>query len=288
MIEEKIKQQRDFVIGDEWLYFKIYLGEHFSELFLVQYITPLIKDLLQNKIINSWFFIRYTDPHFHLRIRFYCKKKENIYIVINKLNPIFKNLIHNHMIWKVNSDTYTREIERYGLDLINHAEDLFFNDSMMVLRMLAENEYDKEIRMFLGILLIDFYLDFFEIREKRDFMEKFCMGINANYGKEIPNLQKKINEQFKIQKQNIENLFLKSDRFSHVHELISNYFISVLPIIKNILKEKNKYNLNSFLNSIIHMSMNRIFKEKVNFHEMITYNLLLKYYTMQYFKKLSK
>ena len=72
---ETHKAQRTFIIGDNWLYYKIYTGAKTSELILTESIRPVVEELLKNNIIQKWFFIRYSDPHYHIRIRIYLNKK---------------------------------------------------------------------------------------------------------------------------------------------------------------------------------------------------------------------
>jgi hypothetical protein len=59
--------QRTFEPGSEWLYFKIYLSAKFSDNILLNIVKPAINVLLKERIITKAFFIRYTDPHYHIR-----------------------------------------------------------------------------------------------------------------------------------------------------------------------------------------------------------------------------
>ncbi|WP_127138032.1 thiopeptide-type bacteriocin biosynthesis protein [Flagellimonas oceanensis] len=73
---------RNFALGSEWLYYKIYIGPQTGDALLSQAIKPLVSNLIGRKLIDKWFFIRYTDPDFHIRIRlkisdtkYICKKR---------------------------------------------------------------------------------------------------------------------------------------------------------------------------------------------------------------------
>ncbi|OQY05888.1 MAG: hypothetical protein B6I20_00340 [Bacteroidetes bacterium 4572_117] len=61
---------RTIVLGNEWVYFKIYTGYKTADLVLTDAINPLAKELLEEEIIDKWFFIRYSDPDFNLRLRY--------------------------------------------------------------------------------------------------------------------------------------------------------------------------------------------------------------------------
>lgn len=117
--------KRSFCLGSEWLYYKIYTGINTADFILTEKINPVIVYLLEKKIINKWFFIRYNDPEDHIRIRFNCESTEKIAEVINNLYPIFDELIASDVIWKLQTDTYQREIERYCEGTMVESESIF-------------------------------------------------------------------------------------------------------------------------------------------------------------------
>lgn len=61
--------QRAFSFGSEWLYYKLYGGEFNLDQLLVQDLFPLLKKLQSKKLMQDFFFIRYYDPEFHIRLR---------------------------------------------------------------------------------------------------------------------------------------------------------------------------------------------------------------------------
>ena len=77
--------KRNFIIGDSWVYYKIYSGAKTSDSILAEIIKPLTEALLKEKIIDKWFFIRYSDPKHHIRLRFHYEDPHNISIIINRL-----------------------------------------------------------------------------------------------------------------------------------------------------------------------------------------------------------
>jgi thiopeptide-type bacteriocin biosynthesis protein len=133
--------KRDFCIGSEWLYYKICTGVKTADLILMEKLYPIILDLKEEKTIDKWFFIRYNDPDDHIRIRFNCKTPENISIVIAKMHLVLDELLEENLVWKVQIDTYQREIERYGERSIEDSETLFWHDSEMILQYLFLKSY---------------------------------------------------------------------------------------------------------------------------------------------------
>ena len=114
MIESGNNIKRFFVIGDEWLYYKFYCGPKTADEILIEVIKPVSEKLLKDNIIDKWFFIRYSDPKLHLRVRFHYANPENILFIINTINQYIQFYIDQDLIHKVQIDTYQRELERYG------------------------------------------------------------------------------------------------------------------------------------------------------------------------------
>ena len=78
--------KKNFILGDKWLYYKLFTGEKTADIVLIKLIKPLVDDLLKRNVISKWFYIRYTSPKHHLRIRFELSKKDFLSTVINSLN----------------------------------------------------------------------------------------------------------------------------------------------------------------------------------------------------------
>ena len=58
--------ERIFIPGSQWLFFKLYTGTQSADVLLAEQIGPLMKRLRDCGAIDDFFFIRYTDPLFHL------------------------------------------------------------------------------------------------------------------------------------------------------------------------------------------------------------------------------
>lgn len=159
------KQNRKLLPGsDGWLYFKLYGYESHQNIILTKEITKLIEELE----IEKFFFLRYHDVKPHIRIRFQFKKEKlnlQLPIVFNWL----KGLESKGLIDKAVIDTYERENNRYGgFELIDKAEQVFYADSLFVIRLLQlfdmENEDERTNVYMLGMLSI--FLKFFNSIEE--------------------------------------------------------------------------------------------------------------------------
>ena len=145
-----IIEQDVYFIGDEWLYYKIYYGKKASDIILTDLVGPLAKLLLDDNQISKWFFIRYSDPEQHLRVRFKICKVNDIGKIILTVHKKITPFIENKLVWDVQLATYSREIDRYGSNTMELSETLFFYDSISVLEII-NYAHDEEHR-FLMIL----------------------------------------------------------------------------------------------------------------------------------------
>ncbi|MBE9468437.1 MAG: thiopeptide-type bacteriocin biosynthesis protein [Bacteroidetes bacterium] len=282
--------KRKFIIGDEWLYYKLYTGPKTADKILTEVIKPVTEKLLLDNIIDKWFFIRYADPKLHIRVRFHYKSPEKIFNITEIVKKFINPYIEDGLIWKVQADTYNREIERYGYDTIELAEDLFFRDSEMIVNMLdlIEGDEGEVVRWLFSLRAIDALLENFKYDEqqKLNLSEKLKTGFGKEFGMN-KSLKRQLDMKFRKERFVINNVLnRKNDSESEMKQLFEllNKKSSDIEQIVSYLLEKNVNNklqapLDDLLSSYIHMTMNRIFKSKQRVHEMVIYDFLYHYYT---------
>ncbi|MGA9211560.1 thiopeptide-type bacteriocin biosynthesis protein [Kaistella sp.] len=269
------------ILGSDWIYYKLYMGTKSSDDILVEKIKPLAEQLLAKNIINQWFFIRYNDPKCHLRIRFKCVHTSLINEIIAEMHNVLLPLTEESIIWKIQIDTYNREIERYGSKTIEIAEKLFFYDSIMVVDYL-KNFNDENLRWLFGLKAIDDLLDLFQYKlsDKKNFLETLSNAFKAEFAKsKITN--NGLSDKFRVYKQTISDT-IDSKNPNNIYDIIEERNNSIKNLKDEILAllrtESLEVNLNSFLASHIHMMINRLFKSKNRAHEMVCYDFLFRYY----------
>lgn len=280
--------KRSFCLGSEWLYYKIYTGVNTADYVLTEKLNPVILSLLENKIISKWFFIRYNDPDDHIRVRFNCETIENITKVINELYPVFNELIASDVIWKLQTDTYQREMERYGESTIIESESIFYYDSKMMLNYATLKPYfeKEETQLLFSFLAIDSFLNSFHLT----FNDKLVLldGLQESFKKEF-NVDKQLKKEFD---KNYRELSLEIESFL-TNKLVEEY----AEIFSAIYEKQNKVDLlvsnikcniqiplNSFLISHVHMMINRQYASKQRTYECLIYDHLYRYYKMVSYK----
>ncbi|MBK5722829.1 thiopeptide-type bacteriocin biosynthesis protein, partial [Dysgonomonas sp. Marseille-P4677] len=178
--------QRIFIPGSKWVYFKIYAGHKTLENILVKDVYSIISKLKKEQIIEKWFFIRYADPDSHLRIRMLLNDEIKVGDTVNMIYRQLNYLVKDNFIWKIQLDTYHRELERYGNRLIEDTETLFFRDSeciLSIIRLLNINK-NEDFRWMIALKLIDCLLsDFnFNLIQKHSLMENISDSFKKEYG----------------------------------------------------------------------------------------------------------
>lgn len=274
--------ERNFFIGSNWLYYKIYTGAKTADLILVEKLQPVIHKLKNNYIIQKWFFIRYNDPDQHIRIRFYCENPENTFIVISKLLPVLNSLLHENTIWKVQTDTYQRELERYGNKTIEESETLFYINSEMILNYLSlkQNFKKNEMELLFSFLSVDSFLNSFSLNniDKLNLINE----LQISYKKEF-NPDKTFKKEMDISFRKLYkkmHYFISQNAFNdylEIYDVINKNKIQNIETIE-MIRKKIEIPLNYFLISHIHMMLNRQFTSKQRMYELIIYDHLYKYY----------
>lgn len=140
---------RTQIPGGEWLYLKIFINAENEEFFLINQISPLIRNLLNSQMIDDWFYVRYREERSHLRIRFHGTEKSICSQVIPMIYQQASYWLNGGMISDFSFHCYEREVERYGgPEAIEHAEKLFSYDSLVSLSIMETaqtNNFPMEI-----------------------------------------------------------------------------------------------------------------------------------------------
>lgn len=128
---------RVFPPGTEWCYLQLFAGVSTLDRVLARLAPVLAAEHARGRI-DRWFFVRYPDPGWHLRLRLHGAADTLWTEVRRGLQPALAELVAEHAVHRIVHDTYRREIERYGgPDGIALAERMFHVDSTAVVASLA-------------------------------------------------------------------------------------------------------------------------------------------------------
>lgn len=281
-----IRTLRNFEPFSEWVYLKIYTGTKTADKILIQQIDKITKKLNKNGVIKKWFFIRYSDPKNHLRIRFQLSSSLSFNELNNFLKKDLSPLVKSGLIWKVQTDTYQRELERYGHASIEFSEEFFYINSVTVLSVLKTLNTDQNQghRFVLGLLGVAKLYDAFgySIQTSIPLIEQSAKSFGNEFGIQRSEvLREKIKDDYRKLSPEIEKaLNEKSEHqdYSKAMDRFNRQIKLCTPLLKQLQDTKYAKSLDELLPSYIHMFVNRFFTDNQRFHEMMIYQLLEKYY----------
>ncbi len=146
----------------EWLYPKLYSGESTGDALMREVIAPVVREAMASGAADRWFFIRYSDPDNHVRVRLHGDPARLWGEALPALHRAAQPLLDSGAIYKLVLDTYEREVERYGGDHgIELVEELFWRDSEAILGIveLLDGDAGADARWRLAVRGVDALLD---------------------------------------------------------------------------------------------------------------------------------
>ncbi len=257
-----------FFPGSKWLYFKIY-----TDLTNIDYIVIKIREavdqVLKSNEVEKWFFVRYRDPNWHLRVRFQADPQFLTQEIIPLINKTLRKLNNENTIHKVEISTYVRETNRYGGNKnIIVAEKIFHFDSEAVVHLLKILQDDiEDLRWLSCMLSIDYFLADanLEIEEKISLLK----NIWQHLAREIKfSSYKELN--FKYNKHKVRiNLFFDGSTKNKKEKAIHQIFKNRSQKIKSTSKQKENHSIKYLLYNLIHMNINRSIRSSHRLEELV-------------------
>jgi len=278
--------KRSFLPGSAWLFVKIYASPSQIDRVLLEHLKPLIEKILAAGEADSWFFLRYGDPEWHLRLRFYGQPAVLTARVLPLLRECVERQDNQGKLWRMQVDTYEREVERYGGAAgMGIAEQLFQYDSELTLQFLAAiaDQLGKKIRWHLALLSADALLTGlgFDLNGRRQLVNSLREGREKNF-RPGDGYKKQLSEKFRAERQTLEMLLESSGECSEVPEaaqLALARFRGRMKTIREALYEAQQKgslakSITELAGSYLHMHLNRMFRSSANAQEMVLYDFL--------------
>jgi lantibiotic biosynthesis protein len=286
---------QSFPPGSEWLYIKLYTAPNSADLVLRKIVRPIITNALSSGVVDSWFFIRYSDPDWHIRLRLHGDKKLMLCEILPELLAHCSFLKSDNILWRLQLDTYEREMQRYGGPAgIILTERLFHADSDSVLDVLEtiQENHSTDARWHFALIGIDRLLEDLGL----DLAEK-CIIVRAareHLGKEFQvdrpmkrKLSKRYRQEYKFLATLLSPNLFENDGLSSVYDFtaFSRRSLTIQPIIAELRESERMGYLNKpfikLAGSYIHMHTNRILRSATRAQELVLYDFLSRLYKSQ-------
>ena len=273
--------KRAFVPGSKWLYLKIYCHPSVANQFLSDFLLPLLNTRVMRKL-DCWFFVRYTDPGYHLRLRFKIQD-QNVGPILEK----FKKRIASHpqfnVIQEYQADTYLPELERYGADTMLLVEDFFNASSNLTIHFLKNYpdsgspypDYSFAMRSVLQLMVV-FYP---EVDKQLIFLNRMTNTFYAEFA-EDKSLKVDMDKKYRLVKNEISLFMNDVNFFAQLKlETLQQKMLEQVSLILQARTKADAEKTAQLLADLIHMHINRMFAENQRRHELLLYYFLLKYQT---------
>src|SRR5207248_3693044 len=123
---------RRFPPGSDWLYAKLYAGTSSLDQILASLVAEVVAASAGK--FDLWFFVRYGDPDWHLRLRFHGLRDGVNGELRRALEAAASSVLGSGRAWRLQHETYERQVERYGgSEGMALSERIFHADSETVL-----------------------------------------------------------------------------------------------------------------------------------------------------------
>lgn len=265
---------RTFLPGSQIFSLKIYCGAFYSDMILHEMLATLGKQLIKLNWVSSFFFIRYRDPHYHLRIRFFLNtnKPNSFEYVLSECMRVAQDLEEKQLLWKVDISTYNREMERYGAKNIEFVERIFYHDSVCILDLEQRFSEDEKAKTLYAVANVDYWLKLmnYKLNEKLKIVTIFKESYKMEFADKLD--FKAINSLYRSLKTEMIDFFEKTD-FVEFRSRNSNISKDGLT-----MPSEGLLSLEQCLIDLIHMSQNRLFSTDQRIQEYLVYEMLEKFY----------
>ncbi len=278
--------QRAFPPGSEWLYAKLYCGPANADRLLMGLVAPLVRRALASKAAGGWFFIRYNDPDFHLRVRFHGAPQRLLLEVLPALKRHAEKALAEGLLHRLELATYEREVERYGgPEGVLLCEPLFQADSEAVVDLLSDLTGDEgaQARWKLALygaqmLLRDLGL---EDQETLALLSRLKEGYFQEFGGS-PALKKALGDRYRRERAEVERLLETREsgapQVARGLAALEERARKMRPVLATLLKKAKQGRLTTPLPdlaaSLLHMHVNRLIRAEARAHEAVLYAFL--------------
>ncbi|TCJ19606.1 hypothetical protein EPD60_00335 [Flaviaesturariibacter flavus] len=266
----------------DWYYVKIYCHPLSSDLILQKHILPLITHWKKEATIE-WFWIRYNDPDYHLRLRIRTLP-ENRADIIGALTSRLNKLIGMKLVRSCETDRYKRETERYSPELIVPVEGIFQESSEIIGAFLKKNKGQNqtdETKISTGVRSVFEMLPSFGFDQQEQIA--FCRRQFDRFLSEFDNpkdVKTDIERGYKklLTQTLAENYRSNSKTYKRLARNITDLVRTASNIqASGVYPEK-------LAADIIHMHLNRLFTYNQRYWEMVTYYFTYRQLAMTFHK----
>jgi thiopeptide-type bacteriocin biosynthesis protein len=277
--------RRRFPPGAEWLSAALYVGPALADEVLLDTLAPLVSELIVSRAIDRWFFVRFADPEWHLRVRFHVPPAFRHSTVRPALEEAGRRLLDEERAWRFRLDTYEREIERYGgPEGVVLSEKIFHADSEAVLAILAHLDGGDGDRWRAAVAGIDALLT--DAGLGPEAKERLLERLRDGFARDLradSTLWAQVGRRFREERRSLEALLDTRDSSPPPwHDHLRRRSERLAPLFDDLRSLARAGRLSSPLPdlaaSYVHMHANRLLRAGHRAHELVLYDFLARLY----------
>jgi thiopeptide-type bacteriocin biosynthesis protein len=281
---------RSFPPGSEWLFIKLYTGPATADQVLRDVVRPVVERVVPTGAAVRWFFIRYGDTDWHLRLRFHGHPARLAGEVLPALQAAAAPLLHDGRLWRIQLDTYEREVERYGGAAgIVLAERLFQADSEAALALadILPEDARGDVRWRLALAGMDLLLSDlgFDLEERRAVVHKARESFAAEFHADAA-FGHQLAARFRPERRDLEALLdpaASADApFAAAREVLRRRSQALAPVLAELQAcaqaGQLSLSLAELAPSYLHMHANRMLRSAQRAQELVLYDFLARLY----------
>ncbi|HLY92033.1 MAG TPA: lantibiotic dehydratase [Candidatus Angelobacter sp.] len=279
-----------FMPESGWLFAKLYCSPSHADRLLLELVKPLVQESQSAGYIDRWFFVRYEDPNWHLRLRLHGDPGSLKLHVLPRLREWATQHLSLGTLWRLQFDAYERETERYGgAAAIGIAERLFQLDSEMCLEFmeLVSKDQDTNLRWRLAFYGVDRLLSGlgFTMEERRAIAEDLAESHEQSYVVDEV-FRKQVASRFREERSILAALCGGPDTTAALPESALVAFRSFSIRLEEIRQELDELcragglttTMRDLAVDFVHMHLNRMLLTAHHAQETVLYNFLARIY----------
>jgi lantibiotic biosynthesis protein len=276
--------------GSGWLYAKLYGGTATVDQLLRSLVPELLRPALERGAARRWFFLRYGDPQWHLRLRVGGDSARLHAEVLPRLHALTAPLLADGSLWKVQLDTYVPEVARYGgPEGLALSERLFEADSEAALHILQAlpGEEAADGRWRLALRGMDALLD--DLGLTLEQKAQVLRSARKAFGDEFRvdgGFERQLGDRFRKERRSLETLLdPASDGTSPLAEALAGLHRRserLRPVGAALAEAQTAGRLElpivALAGTYLHMHANRLLRSAARAQELVLYDFLLRLY----------
>jgi thiopeptide-type bacteriocin biosynthesis protein len=273
---------RSFAPGSRWLYAKLYTGTATADEVLTRVVRPVVA-LAKQAGAERWFFIRYGDPDWHLRLRIEGEPSLLWQHIAPALYQHVTPLLEGGQVWRMQLDTYEREVERYGGPVgMAISERIFEADSEATLGIvgLLSGDEGNDARWRFVLSGMDLLLDALGLS-----LPEKCLllqTIRRNFATEFHTtafLERQLDAKYRAERQNLTSLWEASEESHPLAPglaLLRSRSAQLMPLAEELRDAARQGQLTVTMSALaasyLHMHANRLLRGAARAQELVLYD----------------